>query len=53
MSTKKSDFLPIYETKEDKNQEEEPEEPELSEEACWQLRIIELIKRNRAAKDKP
>jgi hypothetical protein len=53
MSTKKPDFLPIYETKEEKDQEEEPEEPEPSEEARWQLLIIELLKRNRAAKDHP
>jgi hypothetical protein len=53
MSTKKPDFLPTYKTKEEKDPEEEPEEPELSKEARWQLRIIELIKQNRAAKDEP
>jgi hypothetical protein len=54
MSKKTVTFLPAYKPREEKDLElEEPEEPELSEEARWQLLIIELLKRNRAAKDHP
>jgi hypothetical protein len=59
MSKKIVTFLPAYEPREEKKELEleEPEEPEPTEVLAKEIiqigRIIELLKRNRAAKDEP